>query len=384
MQETCHSGQSLDLTGLETPRLLLDIDRLQRNADRMRRRCAELGVQLRPHLKTSKSLPVAQIAIEFGPIAVSTLKEAEYFAENGYRDILYAVAIAPNKVSRVGQIQEKTGTRILLVVDHIEAAQAIGRRARDMDESFGCLIEVDCGEHRSGVLPLAETIIPIARALTESRAVTVEGVISHAGHSYTSGEPPVIKEIAEAERKSAAIAAQILREANFACPIVSVGSTPTVLFAEHLNDVTQVRCGIYLFWDLAQFSRNVCELEDIAVSVLASVIGHNRQGSSIIIDAGALALSKDLSANAYLPDAKHGFVCDPITLRRLGSLSVDVVHQEHGTIKVPGGEWFDYLPIGSLVRILPNHTCLTCAAYEGYELVRQDKYIDYWPRCNGW
>lgn len=371
---------------LETPRLLLDLDRLQGNVARMHKRCAELGVKLRPHLKTSKSLDVADVATlgEFGPVTVSTLKEAEYFAQAGYRDILYAVAITAAKLPHVDQIQRATGARIFLIVDSVEAAQAVVARSSELSTSVSCLIEVDCGEHRSGVLPVPEAVLAIARILKESKRVMLEGVMTHAGHSYSSGDRTVIQDIAEDERRSAVDAANILRAGGFACPTVSVGSTPTILFARHLEGVTEARCGIYMFWDLAQLSRNICGHDDIAVSVLASVIGHNRNASSIVIDAGALALSKDLGANAHLPDAKYGYVCDPQTFERLGALSVDVVHQEHGTIRVPDPEWFERLPIGGLVRILPNHACLTCAAYDHYDVVRDGRAFERWPRISGW
>jgi D-serine deaminase-like pyridoxal phosphate-dependent protein len=371
---------------VETPRLLLDIDRLERNAARMRRRCSELNVKLRPHLKTSKSLDVARVATlgEFGPVTVSTLKEAEYFAQAGYWNILYAVAITATKLPQVDRIQQTTGAQILLLVDSVETARAVAAQSRRSGTALACLIEVDCGEHRSGVPPAAEAILPIAKILQDFERVTLEGVMTHAGHSYSSGDRLVIQDIAEAERRSAVDAAQILRAAGFACPIVSVGSTPTILFARHLEGITEARCGIYMFWDLAQLSRNVCSQEDIAVSVLACVIGHNRNASSIVVDAGALALSKDLGANPHLPDAKYGYVCDPQTLKRYGALSVDAVHQEHGTIRVPDPDWFVRLPIGSFVRILPNHACLTCAAYDHYDMVRDGKIFDRWPRINGW
>jgi D-serine deaminase-like pyridoxal phosphate-dependent protein len=371
---------------LETPSLLLDISRLERNAALMQERCAKLGVALRPHLKTSKSLDVARIATadKFGPITVSTLKEAEYFARGGYRDIMYAVAIAPSKLAHVDRIQRETGARILVLVDTVEAADAVARLASSFGSPITCLIEVDCGEHRSGVLPKPGQILPIARLLMNSNNVKLDGVMTHAGHSYSSAKSDVVRDIAENERKSAVEAADILRGAGFTCPIVSVGSTPTVLFAQNLEGVTEARCGIYLFWDLAQLSRNVCKHDDIAVSVLASVIGHNRSAMSIVVDAGALALSKDIGANAHLPDVKFGYVCDPLTLERIDKLSVDVVHQEHGTILVPGIEWFDRLPVGSLVRILPNHACLTCAAYDRYAAVKGAVVLGSWPKINGW
>jgi len=374
-----------DLTELETPRLLLETARLARNVDRMRARCAALGVILRPHLKTGKSLEVAAVADAgtHGPITVSTLKEAAYFAQGGYRDMLYAVALAPNKISQVDALQHETGARILLTVDSVETAQALAAAAHGATSRFEVLIEVDCGEHRSGVAPAADALLPIAHAFAGS-PVQLRGVMTHAGHSYAASAPEVIAAIAEDERAAAVTAATVLRAAGFACPIVSVGSTPTVLFARHLEGITEVRCGIYMFWDLAQLSRGMCAPEDIAVSVLATVIGHNRAARSLVLDAGALALSKDLGANAFLPDAKYGYVCDPRTLERLGDLSVDVVHQEHGTVHVRDAAWFDRLPVGSVVRILPNHACITCAAYESYDLVEDGRRTGSWSRINGW
>jgi len=169
-----------------------------------------------------------------------------------------------------------------------------------------------------------------------------------------------------------------------ACDIVSVGSTPTVLRADHLRGVTEVRAGIYMVWDLAQLSRNMCTEDEIAVSVLASVIGHNRQGRALILDAGALALSKDIGANKHLPGVGYGYVCDTQSLVRLGALAVDVVHQEHGTVTIDDESWFERLPVGSLVRVLPNHACLTCAGYEAYDVVRGTSVVGRWARINGW
>ena len=130
--------------GLDTPRLILDAARLNRNAERMRARCADLGVILRPHLKTAKSTDVARMAAdgEQGPITVSTLAEAEYFAAAGWRDILYSTAIAPAKLARADRIQRETGARLLFVVDDRKAAALIGQAAAALDARFCILIEV--------------------------------------------------------------------------------------------------------------------------------------------------------------------------------------------------------------------------------------------------
>jgi len=379
-------GPPTRIADLDTPRLLLDRERLERNALAMRERCARLGVRLRPHLKTAKSLDVARIAAggERLGVTVSTLREAEHFARAGARDILYATAIAPNKLARAAALQQETGCDLLLVTDSIETVRRAGAFASGAGVELSFLIEVDCGEHRSGLPPADPAVVEVARAIHAAPALRLRGIMTHAGHSYGTDDSGSVTLLAAAERDAAVSAADAVRAAGLPCETVSVGSTPTVLLADHLTGVTEVRAGVYMFWDLAQLSRGMCRQDEIAVSVLASVIGHNRAGRSLVLDAGALALSKDLGANRYLPDAGFGYVCDPVTLERLGSLSVGAVHQEHGTVTLDDEAWFSRLPVGSLVRVLPNHACLTCAAYDAYDVVRGDAVVDRWARVNGW
>jgi D-serine deaminase-like pyridoxal phosphate-dependent protein len=374
------------IAGLETPRLLLDGERFDRNCVRMRERCHVLGVMLRPHVKTAKSVAVARRALggSVGPITVSTLKEADHFAAHGYRDILYATAIAPQKFQHAARIQREHGCDLTLVTDSLALVAQAAAFAKEQDITLSFLIEIDCGEHRSGVLANDEIVVDLARAISDCPHLGLRGVMAHAGHSYGTNIATSVRDIAAIERDAAVTAADTLRSAGLACDIVSVGSTPTVLHADHLDGITEVRAGIYMFWDLAQVSRGMCGLDDIAVSVLATVIGHNRHGGSVVLDAGALALSKDIGAGRFLPDAGYGYVCDLQTLARLGTLSVNAVHQEHGTVHVSDASWFDRLPVGSQVRILPNHACLTCAAYDAYDVIRDGAIVDRWSRINGW
>lgn len=374
------------LDALETPRLLLDADRLARNCAAMRERCRQLGVRLRPHLKTAKSLEVARVALagETAAITVSTLHEADYFARNGYRDILCASGIVPGKLAHAARIQRETGCDLILVTDALAVAQAAAQFAQENNVTLSFLIEIDCGEHRSGQLPDAPAVTAIARAIENAPQLRLRGVMAHAGHSYAADEPSAVVPIAAAERDAAVVAAARIRAAGMPCEIVSIGSTPTVLMADHLEGVTEARAGIYMFWDLAQLSRKICREEDLAVSVLTSVIGHTRHANTLILDAGALALSKDIGANRLLPDVGYGYLCDPYTMQRLGPLAVNTVHQEHGTVLVEDARWFDRLPVGSLVRVLPNHACITCAGYSSYDVVRGAEVVERWERTNGW
>ena len=374
-------------TELETPRLILDKTRLEQNAERMTRRAAELGVALRPHLKTSKSIEVGRIATDGSArrITVSTLQEAEYFARAGFTDILYATGITPNKFARAASIAGRDNrSELLLVTDSPEMIRHAQAYAEQANITFDFLIEIDCGEHRSGLPVDPAAIVALGRAIVSSPYTRLKGVMTHAGHSYTSDKRSDVEAIASAERDAAVTAAAALRDARLPCPVVSVGSTPTALWVDHLEGVTEIRGGIYLFWDLSQLSRHVCDEGDIALSVLSTVIGHNPTGGAILCDAGALALSKDIGANRFLPDAGFGYVCDPDNLKRLGDLSVTGVHQEHGTIAVSDPTWFSRLPVGSQIRILPNHACLTAAAHDAYTVMDNGQITETWGRTNGW
>ena len=139
------------LLTLETPRLILDLDRLENNCAAMRARCEALGVALRPHLKTAKSVDVARIATDGkGGITVSTLKEAEHFAAAGYRDILYAATIVPGKLAHAARIME-IGADLTLATDFPDVVAAASRFATEHKITLSFLIEIDCGEHRSGL-----------------------------------------------------------------------------------------------------------------------------------------------------------------------------------------------------------------------------------------
>ena len=374
-----------NLEELNTPCLILDKTLLEKNCSLARKKCVELKTILRPHVKTPKSIEVAKIALDnqVGPITVSTLDEAEYFASAGFKDILYAVCIIPKKLARLDFLQKKHDCVIRIVIDSILVAKAIVDYSNSHSTKFETLIEIVCGEGRSGLYVEDKKIVEISKIFSECNKTNLVGVLTHAGHSYTTDNKVEILSIANKERDDALAAVKYFSNLNHNNPIISIGSTPTMLFASHLNDISEVRAGIYMFWDLAQASRGICEIEDIAVTVLASVIGHNHQKKKIIIDAGALALSKDISANRFMPKVGYGLVCDPNSGKYLG-LNISEIHQEHGAIDISNSDWFDNLPIGSLVRVLPNHSCLTCAGHSSYNVLENNMIIDNWRRTNGW
>ena len=376
----------MKLAELNTPSLVLERSRLERNLASMSTRVSGHGVDLRPHLKTAKSAEVARLATagHSGAITVSTLDEAAYFARNGFRDITYAVGIVPSKLGEVAALQ-RGGARISVVVDSVEVARAIAA-APSFDPPLRVFIEIDSGLRRAGVVAGDPALIEIARALGAGPGVELRGVLTHAGHSYACRGVAEIEAIAEDERLAVVSAATRLRESGFECPVVSVGSTPTARFGRRFDGVTEARPGVYMFYDLFQVGLGCCGHDDVAVTVLASVIGHRRDDGIVLIDAGALALSQDRSTASQTEDTGYGLVFDAAGRHRYEGLRVARVNQEHGIIEGTNGAVpFDALAIGERVRVMPNHVCMTAAAYDRYHVADGGaEVVAVWDRTQGW
>src|SRR5471032_1354806 len=298
------------ITHIETPALLLDRQKMERNIARMRGQLARFDVLFRPHVKTNKSIDVASalFAGGVGPITVSTLKEAEYFAQHGFNDILCAVGIAPSKLDRVIALMER-GVQVTIVLDNLLAAQAVCAKSAVAKVQFNVMIEIDSDGHRAGVAPTSVELLEIGTALFNG-GQNVVGVMTHAGSSYNCRSIPDIKEVANRERDAVVLSASRLRQIGIACPAVSVGSTPTAMLIDNLDGVTEVRAGVFVFFDLVMAGLEVCTVDDLALSVLTTVIGHQRDTGNIIVDAGWMAMSRDQGTASQTIDQRYGIVCD--------------------------------------------------------------------------
>ncbi len=377
----------MDLMTLETPCLVLDRVKLRSNLLRMSRRLDDLGVELRPHGKTAKNIDAIRMALEGHPggIAVSTLKEAEYYFDQGINDIVYAVGIAPVKLDRIAGLM-KAGAKVTVILDSIEQAKFVSMKGREHGLTLPVLIELDCDGHRSGVTLDDPLLLDIGRFLDLEQGVELRGVLTHAGESYACQSTQEIRALARIERDIAVNCSARLRENGLPCPIVSVGSTPTALFAEDLAGVTEVRAGVYLFQDLVMAGLGVCNESDIALSVLTSIIGHQRSKGWVISDAGWMALSRDRGTASQRVDQGYGLVCD-VQGHPLDDLIVSGTNQEHGIVSSRGQNelHWDSLRIGNMIRILPNHACATGAMFDRYYVTDgSTEIVDIWHRVNGW
>jgi D-serine deaminase-like pyridoxal phosphate-dependent protein len=373
----------MNLSAIETPALVLDSHKLDRNIALMRERIAGLGAPLRPHVKTAKSIEVVRRAVApgSGGITVSTLKEAEHFFAAGYRDILYAVGIAPNKLDHVAALRRR-GCELTVILDNLQAAHALAGKSAAIGSALPALIEIDSDGHRAGVKPGDTQLIGIGHVL----GANLRGVMTHAGGSYDCKSVDHIRVYANRERAEAVRCAEQLRQAGLPCPTVSIGSTPTATWIESLAGITEVRVGVYMFFDLFMAGLGVCSQDDIALSVLCSVIGHQPEKNWIITDAGWMALSRDRGTASQKIDQGYGVVCD-IAGDPIDGLIVTGANQEHGIISTRNGEAIDaaQFPVGTLLRVLPNHACATAAQHDAYYVVADATEVQArWPRFSGW
>lgn len=364
------------LADLQTPALLLSKPKLDANLARMAARLGGFGVPLRPHLKTAKSIDVVRPALEGAAgVTVSTLAEAEYAFAHGVRDVLYAVGIAPAKLDRALALVAK-GADLVLTVDSLDAARPV------VASGASAVIEIDADDHRAGVKPMSEEARVIAAALGAS----FRGLMTHAGGSYDCRSVEAIAAIAEKERRAVVDTATMLAEAGMLSEIVSVGSTPTATFGRSFDGVSEVRAGVYMFMDLVMAGLGVCATDDIAVSVLASVIGHQPDKGWLLIDAGWMALSRDRGTADHAVDYGYGAVCD-LEGRMIGDLIVSGANQEHGIVASRTGAAIDFarFPVGAMLRVLPNHACATAAQFAAYHVLGADgRIVAEWPRFRGW
>jgi D-serine deaminase-like pyridoxal phosphate-dependent protein len=374
------------LLTLSTPAALVDIPRMERNIARMQQRMDELGVAFRPHVKTTKCLEIVQRQRAAGArgITVSTLKEAEQFFAAGIADILYAVGIVPTKLPQALALRQR-GCALKLITDSVEGARAIAAFGRAHDHRFEVWIEIDTDGHRSGVQPESASLLDVGRALSEDGAM-LGGVMTHAGASYALDTPAALEALAEQERAGCVRAADRLRAAGWACPAVSVGSTPTALSARALPGVTEVRAGVYVFFDLVMANVGVCAPEDVALSVLTTVIGHQVEKGWAIVDAGWMAMSRDRGTGGQRHDYGYGQACDAEG-RLIPGYVLTGANQEHGILArqgAPDAEIARRFPVGTQLRVLPNHACATGAQFPHYEALAADGSVRAWSRFYGW
>ena len=375
-----------NLNELFTPCLIIDKSKLSNNIERLCCIINKTKTKFRPHLKTAKCKEITKIFIRnFGSRAmVSTVEEIEQLKDCGIDDFLSSVAIVPSKLKRIASCLSDN-CKVTVSVDHISMARELVNFCKTTGSKISAVIELDFDGHRSGVRPNAkQQIIEIGKCLSD--AGLFRGIMSHAGASYSLSNDEDLIKCAKDEAEQTLQAVNILKYVSIDCELVTIGSTPTALADYHNNEINELRAGVFVFFDLVQAGVGVCEIEDIALSVLTSVISVNKEIDAIIVDAGWMALSSDRGTSSQKIDFGYGQVCYEDG-KIIEDVIVSGVQQEHGIIQVRKGSKAKLPEIkpGEMLRILPNHACATAAAHDRY-YVDNDKSseIEVWHRFNGW
>jgi len=372
----------MKLETLKTPALVLDIAKVKRNAAEMSRRIKQFGADLRPHIKTHKCIEVARIqtAGHSGAVTVSTLAEARAFAANGFTKITYAVPIEPGKFAEAIAISRDC--ELSLITDDADVPEQLNEAARQANVPLNLFLKVDCGYHRCGVEPTNPEATEIPRRISNASHLRFAGILTHAGHSYNCQTKPELLALAKHERDLMAEFGEALRKKVGRVPIVSIGSTPTITSVDHLDGINEVRPGNYIFFDAFQATLGSCSFDDCALTVLASVVHRDRERRKVIIDAGAIALSKDRGPVGLNPACGYGQVLD-FEGKDL-NLTISEMSQEHGVIIAKDEHTLDRLRVGSRVRVLANHSCLTAAQHSHYNVLEGEDIVDQWKIHTGW
>lgn len=366
-----------------TPSLLLDADRVQKNAARMSEKAQANNVRLRPHVKTHKCSEVARIqtAGHNGAITVSTLAEAAGFARDGFADITYAIPFEIGKADAAIEIL-RTGAKLNLLTDDAETMRLLNDAAGQAGVKFDVFVKIDCGYHRVGVEPHTPEAVEIPRFLSDVKNLSFAGILTHAGHSYDVKTREEILALARHERDSMIELAGRLRDMSIEVPTVSIGSTPTMTAVDHLEGIDEIRPGNYIFFDAFQATLGSCSFEDTALTVLSAVVHRDLSRNKLVIDAGAVALSKDRGPIGLDPGCGYGRVLD-IAGNETG-MRVTGMSQEHGVIVSDDAAMVERFKVGDRLRVLANHSCLTAAQHSHFNVVEDGRIVDRWEIHRGW
>ena len=349
---------------LDTPCLLLDVDRLEGNVERMAGLAAAAGVRLRPHAKTHKLIEVArrQVAAGCAGLTVAKLGEAELFAEHGFADLLIAFPLwgAP-KWERLARLA--TEARVRVAADSFEVFEGISGAARRHGVTVPVLMELDTGFGRCGVQSI-EQARSLAQRVSKLPGVELIGVMSFAGQSYGAG-PRERGEIAAADASRLLDGAAALRDAGFEVGEISIGSTPLAANLHELPGVTEFRPGTYVFSDRDQAALGWGSLEDCALTALATIVSRPAPGRAVI-DAGTKTLSSDRAQNAPGCGAVRGHP----------DWTLAALYEEHGLITLPDGA---NPPLGTTVEIIPNHACGALNLHDWVAVTGDGSVREWWP-----
>ena len=347
--------------GLDTPALVVYVDRVLANIVSLQRDLGARGIALRPHAKTHKSVRIARLQLEAGAtgLTVGTLGEAEVFASAGIRDLFLAYPLwaSDAKGPRLRAVHEAAD--LCVGIDSVPGAERLAAAVAGSRRPLRVMVEVDPGLHRTGVAT-PDDAVRVASA-AQRAGLRIEGVFSHGGHAYRPGAAGAA---ALDEVTSLEAAARALEAAGFELRTISAGSTPTRLLAAE-GRVNEIRAGTYVLGDRQQWALGAIDPEGIAAVMAATVVSVSADRA--VLDAGAKALTKDLPA----------FLEGYGTIPAWPGAVIERVNDYHGVVSLPGGA--SRPAVGDVVAVVPNHVCPVVDLRASFVAVLPDGRTEHWP-----
>ena len=364
------------LAEIETPAVIVDHARLLRNIQWAQELAATHGVQIRPHVKTHKCVEIAQLQLARGAVGLTTSKaeEALVFIENRIHSITVAYPLVDQrKLDPLLGAAKRAGTDLRLVVDSSLGVQRLSESAERLGTQVAVFIEIDIGLQRCGVAADGPRLLELAQAIHRAGKLRLIGLLSHAGHAYGAATAAEVKSIAADECEIMNQARTRLESAGFDIREVSIGSTPTVLASETYDGITEIRPGNYVFMDRTPLRLGLVKPEQVALTVLTTVVSKNAR--FLIIDVGSKVLSSDRGAHAT--DAFGGYgIAFPLDQEIGASSDLNIVKlsEEHGFVERADSD----IAIGAKLRIVPNHACPVVNLADELTIVADGTEIARW------
>jgi D-serine deaminase-like pyridoxal phosphate-dependent protein len=353
---------------LETPHLLIDGSKMNRNIEKMAGIARERGVKLRPHVKTHKIPSIARRQLESGAagITVAKVSEAEVMAEAGIRDIFIAYPLVTESKIRRAIRLSREGVRLVVGVDSLEGGRRLSRVAALEDHELEVRLEVDTGLRRTGVS--FDGAVRLAAGIVSLENLRLSGIYTYRGAVLEDGVPTLdLKRAGLEEGKLMVSLAEQMRDRGIEVEDVSLGSTPTAGYAGEVEGVTEIRPGTYVFYDRMQARLGACSLEECAASVVVTVVSRPSEDLAII-DGGSKTFATDV------PPGR-----EPLNLEGFGHVVgyadavLERLTEEHGMLRVRSAHDPE---VGDTLRVIPNHVCSTVNLHNEVRVVDETGAIE--------
>ncbi|MXV76399.1 DSD1 family PLP-dependent enzyme [Candidatus Poribacteria bacterium] len=346
---------------LDTPALLIDLDKMEANIAAMANYFSKVNADLRPHVKTHKTPIIAHKQIAAGAIGVTCAKlgEAEAIIHAGIRDVLIAnQVVGPQKIARLINLAKHS--EIMVAVDNAQNVQAISEAAVAKGATVRMLVEVNIGMNRCGVEP-GKPALELAEQIRRSQNLSFEGLMGYEGHTVAKPNRAERNTAAREAMQRLVDAKHYLEKHNVAVSIMSGGGTGTFNITGSIPEMTEVQAGSYVLMDATYYNvEGVGDHFDCALSVLATVVSRPHP-NRVIVDTGLKVLAKEFG------------IPQPVGLN---GVEMTGLSEEHGTMQVSDASVS--LKPGDKLEILPTHCCTTVNLHDRYYGIRNGIVESVW------